>query len=33
MLFQYLFTYKKYLVQVAMALGVGTLLQLIIPFL
>lgn len=33
MLFQYLFAYKRYLLQVIMALGVGSLLQLIIPFL
>ena len=33
MLFRYLFAYKKYLAQVAMALCVGSLLQLIIPFL
>ncbi len=32
-LFQYLFAYKRYLAQVIMALGVGSLLQLIIPFL
>lgn len=33
MLFKYLFAYKRYLAQIVMALGVGSLLQLIIPFL
>lgn len=33
MLFQYLFAYKRYLAQVILALGVGSLLQLILPFL
>ena len=33
MLFRYMFAYKRYLGQVIMALGVGSLLQLIIPFL
>jgi ATP-binding cassette subfamily B protein len=33
MLFQYFFAYKRYLLQVIMALCVGSLLQLIIPFL